>query len=151
MPLRLRSKKGAVLAEAVLSSCIFVPVMVFIIWSVLEVSYAYIIAMNMNEASHLAARALAEEYIRNPNIDHDSGAQQRVFSTVRIPMMVASNLQFSFPADGWVTRSLPRSVTVQCTYLPGEGDPPLPLFPNPDILKLRNKLNIQSSATMPLF
>ena len=151
MASKCRRKSGAVLVEAVLSCCVFVPLMVFIVWAVLEVSFAYIIATNMTEASHLAARALADEYLRNPAIAKNINAQQKILSTVRIPSMVNSNIQFTFPENGWITQSAPRSVTVQCTYMPGEGDPPLPQFPNPDILRLRDKISIQSSATTPLF
>ena len=146
-----RRSKGAVLVEAVLAIAIFVPIMVVIVWAVLEVSFAYIIATNMNEASHLAARALADEFLRNPSIVHDNKTQARILSTVRIPGMVATNEQFSFPPGAWVVTSVPRSVSVQCTYLPGVGDPPLALFPNPDILNIRSHLNIQSSATTPLY
>ena len=151
LTLRSRRKKGAVLAEAVLACCIFVPIMVFIVWSVLEVSFAYVIAINMTEASHLAARALADEYLRNPTVAWDGRLQNKILSTVRIPSMVASNRQFTFPDGAWVTKSVPRSVTVACTYIPGEGDPPLPAFPNPDILQLRSKISIMSTATTPLF
>jgi hypothetical protein len=146
-----RRKRGAVLVEAVLAITVFVPIMVVVVWAVLEVSFAYIIATNMNEAAHLAARALADEYVRNPSVVHDIKAQERILSTVRIPSMVSTNQQFSLPAGGFLVSSMPRSVTVQCTYLPGVGDPPLPLFPNPDILNLKGQLNIQSSATTPLY
>jgi hypothetical protein len=148
--IRKRSK-GSVLAEAVLSCCIFAPILVFIIWGVLEVSYAYIIGLNMSEAAHLAARALADEFLRNPSIAKNPQAQQQILQTVRIPNMVSSNNQFSFPENAWVLNSVPRSVTVQCTYIPGEGDPKLPAFPNPDLLHLREKVVIQSSSTSPLF
>lgn len=146
-----RRKSGAVLAEAVLACCIFVPVIVVIIWAVLEVSYAYVIGLYMSEAAHLAARALSDEFLRNPKVVSSPVIQQKVFSRIRIPMMVTSNEQFSLEEGAWVTKSLPRSVTVHCTYLPGVGDPPLPLFPNPDILNLRKKISIGASSTTPLF
>jgi len=131
--------------------CIFVPFIVFIVWGVLEVAYAYVIGMNMTEAAQLAARALSDEYLKNPAIATSPQKQQAIFSRVRIPMMVSSNDQFSLSADAWVTTKLPRSVTVCCTFLPGEGDPPLPLFPNPDILNCRKQITISSSSTSPLY
>ncbi|MBK7840930.1 MAG: pilus assembly protein [Candidatus Obscuribacter sp.] len=146
-----RRPSGGVLVEAVLSSCFFVPLIVFLIWGVLEVSFAYVIGVNMTEASQLAARALADEFTKNPRVAQSEQLQQQVFERIRIPNMVSCNEQFEIPAGGWVTKTLPRSITVNCTYLPGAGNPALPLFPSPDPLKIGSKVSIRSSSTTPLF
>ncbi|MFA6212988.1 MAG: hypothetical protein WCT03_13150 [Candidatus Obscuribacterales bacterium] len=146
-----RSTSAAVLVEAVVSTCILLPIIILTIWAWLEISYAYIIGMNMTEAANLASRALAAEYFRDPSVARDLAKQNRVLSRIRIDNMVASNTQFTIPDGGWQIKkaifSSPESVTVICTYIPGEGDPPLPKFPNPDPLNLRDKVNISSSAT----
>ncbi len=127
------------------------PVIILTIWAWLEISYAYIVGMNMTEAANLASRALAAEYFRDPTLARDLVKQNRVLSRIRIDNMVSSNVQFTIPDGGWQVKkailSSPESVTVICTYLPGEGDPPLPQFPNPDPLNLREKIRITSSAT----
>jgi hypothetical protein len=74
-----RRPSGGVLVEAVLSSCFFVPLIVFLIWGVLEVSFAYVIGVNMTEASQLAARALADEFTKNPRVAQSEQLQQKVF------------------------------------------------------------------------
>jgi hypothetical protein len=140
-----------VLAEAVLATCIFVPLIVFIVWGVLEVAYAYVIGINMTEAAQVAARALSDEFLKNPTIAQSPSQQQAILQRVRIPLMVSSNNQFSLGANAWVTKTIPRSVTVSCTYMPGEGNPALPPFPNPDILNCRDQINITSSSTSPLY
>jgi len=146
-----RRSSGAVLVEAVLSTCILLPIIILTIWAWIEISYAYIIGMNMTEAANLAARALAAEYYRDPTIAQDLLKQNLILSRIRIDNMVSSNAQFKIPDNGWQIKkailSSPESVTVTCTYTPGEGEPPLPNFPNPDPLNLRQKINISSSAT----
>lgn len=146
-----RRSSGAVLVEAVVSTCILLPIIILTIWAWLEISYAYIIGMNMTEAANLASRALAAEYFRDPSVARDLAKQNRVLSRIRIDNMVSSNAQFTIPEGGWQIKkaifSAPESVTVICTYMPEEGDPPLPKFPNPDPLNLRSQVNISSSAT----
>ncbi len=137
--------------EAVLSSCILMPVIILIIWAWLEIAYAYVIGINMTEAANLAARALATEYYRDPSITVSLQKQNKIFDRIRIAYMVSSNTQFTIPDGAWQVRKpflqSPQSVTVVCTYLPGEGSPALPKFPNPDPLNLREKISISSSAT----
>lgn len=148
---RLRRSSAAVLVEAVVSTCILLPIIILTIWAWLEISYAYIIGMNMTEAANLASRALAAEYLRDPSVARDLGKQNLILSRIRIDNMVASNAQFTIPDGGWQIKkaflSSPESVTVICSYIPGEGEPPLPKFPNPDPLNLREKVKISSSAT----
>lgn len=151
MRLRRRRLRGGILVEAVLSCCFFLPMIVFLIWAVLEVCYAYVIGVNMTEASQLAAHALSDEFAKDPSIVQSESKQQRLLSRIRIPNMVSCNEQFTIPDGGWTTKSLPRSVTVTCSYLPGAGDPCLPLFPNPDPLKLAGQISIKSTSTSPLF
>lgn len=146
-----RLSRAAVLLEAVLSSCILLPVIILIIWAWLEIAYAYVIGMNMTEAANLAARALASEYYRDPSVAVSLSKQNAILDRIRIACMVSSNSQFTIPDGAWQVRKpflqSPRSVTVVCTYIPGEGTPPLPAFPNPDPLNLRQNISISSSAT----
>lgn len=146
-----RKKRGGVLVEAVLSSCFFLPIIVFIILGILQVAHAYVIGVNMTEASQLAARALSDEYTRDPGIVRNPDRQQLILNRIRIPGMVASAEQFQIPEGGWHIAPFPRSVTVTCTYVPGLGEPPLPRFPNPDPLGIAKRICIRSSATVPLF
>jgi len=146
-----RQKRGGVLVEAVLSSCFFLPIIVFVILGILQVAHAYVIGVNMTEASQLAARALSDEYLRDPSIINNFERQQLILNRIRIPGMVTSAEQFQIPDGGWVITSFPRSITVSCTYMPGLGEPPLPRFPNPDPLGFAKRVCIRSSATVPIF
>ncbi|MBK9206619.1 MAG: pilus assembly protein [Candidatus Obscuribacter sp.] len=144
-----RRPSGGVLVEAVLSSCFFVPLIVFLIWGVLEVSFAYVIGVNMTEASQLAARALADEFTKNPRVAQSEQLQQQVFERIRIPNMVSCNEQFEIPAGGWVTKTLPRSITVNCTYLPGLATQHCHYFPVLTHLKLAVKCQFAPAALLP--
>lgn len=138
-------RRGAVMAEAVSALAVMFPLLVLIIFVTLEASYAYVIGRNMNNAAFLASRALGLKYQTYPGIVTDTAEQQAIFSTIRIPNMVSGNAQFTIM--NWNTAASPPTVTVQVTYLPGQGTPALPSFPNPDPLNLGAAFRIGSSAT----
>ena len=143
---RSRSRRGDLIAEAVIVLAILFPTVVLTIYMSLEASQAYVIARAMHEAADLAARELASEYHSSPGIVSSDPAQQAVFTNIRTPNMVSTNSQFSIPTNGWNTSGTPPTVTVTVKYLSGQGTPALPSFPSPDPLKLGSLFVVQSSA-----
>lgn len=144
-----RRKNGAVLAESVLAVSIFVPIMVVLLWAVMEVCYAYVIGIQMTEAARVAARSLADEYLKNRSVISSSSRQNAILANIRIPMMVEDNEQFTI--HSWEPKGECRTVTVSCRYIPGVGSNPLPPFPCPDFFGLGGKLEVSSLATAPLY
>lgn len=147
--LTCRRQVGTI-AEAVTALALFVPILVVVIYATIQATNAYVIAENMTQGAQTAARALSEEYMLHPSIVTDSAAQQAVFYNIRIPKMISSNSQFSIPANGWQTAVEPKTVTVIVTYIPGAGSPPLPPYPNPNILNLGSTFRIAIPATFRL-
>lgn len=142
---RTRTRHAQILAESVVALTIFTPLIIFMIWAIIEVSYVYVIGIHMTEAAQLAAQALASQFQRDQAIERSQQKQAEILSNIRIPGMVQSNAQFT--VESWQTRKQPRSVTVVCTYIPGEGDPPLATFPNPDLFHMAKDFQICSRAT----
>ena len=145
-------EKGAALVDAAVGFCFVFPFLLIVCVVMIEASYAYIIARNMQEGACLASRALAHYYLTNPEVPTTPAEQQAIFSGIRIPGYVADNSQFSIPSGsaGWNTGGTPQTVTVVCTYLPGKGTPPLGPFPNPDPLGLGNAYRVSCAATYRL-
>lgn len=142
-----RRNSSGMLAEAVSSLALLLPVMLIIVFVAIQGSNAYVIARHMNQGAMIAARSLAEEYLVNNDIVTDTAAQQAIFSEIRLKDMISSNSQFSIPSGGWQTATDPKTVTVVCTYIPGAGSPPNPPFPNPDILGLGANFKVSMEAT----
>jgi len=153
MKVLVRSRcRGTGLAETAASLALFLPVLITIAFVVIETSYAYTIAENMNVGAALAARGLAQEYQLDPGVTTNTTEQAAVFSGIRITNMINSNSQFSIPSgsSGWNTSATPPTVTVKVKYISGGGSPALPTFPNPDPLGLGATFTISSTATYRL-
>lgn len=138
------------LAETISALSIIAPIMLMMIYAVVEASQAYLIASAMNNGAALAARALADYYQTNPEVVYTNSEQQAIFSNIRINGKIADNSQFTIPAGGWNLSSNPPTVTVVCSYLPGKGSPSLPPYPALDPLKLGSFI-VSSSATYSLY
>ena len=67
------------LAEAVSSLALLLPVMLVIVFVAIQGSNAYVIARHMNQGAMIAARSLAEEYLVNNDIETDTTTQQAIF------------------------------------------------------------------------
>lgn len=147
--LACRGQVGTI-AEAVTALALFVPVFVVVVYVTIQATNAYVIAENMTQGAQTAARALSEEYRMHPNIVTDTNAQQAIFYNIRIPKMISSNSQFSIPNNGWQTAVEPKTVTVIVTYIPGAGSPPLPPYPNPNLLNMSSAFRIAIPATYKL-
>ena len=146
-----RRNKGSLLVEAVSALAMMSPIFLIMIFVVIEASQAYVIATAMTEGAGLASRALADYYQTNPEVVYTSSEQQAIFANIRIPGKISSNAQFSIPTGGWNLTSSPPTVTVVCSYLPGQGSPALGPYPSIDPLGLGSRFVVSSSATYSLY
>ncbi len=139
--------RGVSIAEAAASLTLLLPLMMTILFVVLEASYAYLIKTSLNEAAREAGRDLSVAYGQDASIAGNRTLEDaQVFDTIRITNMVNNSAQFSEPV--WNTSSSPPTVTVGVTYTSGQYG--LPTFPNPDPLGLSGQLTISASSTYRL-
>jgi hypothetical protein len=140
-----RKSIGITLVEFGAALVIGLPLVITIIYAVLEASYLFSIRQHINQAAGLASRALAIEYGRNPKIAlAPNGPEvQAVLTNIRIPNFVQDNAQFSTPS---FNPTDPSSVTITCSYPPA-GKYGLPPFPNPDPFHLGKNFQIDATAT----
>jgi len=142
-----RCGTGASIAEAAAALSLLLPLMILIIYVILESSYAYMIKNSLSEAVRQAGRDLSLAYGEDPNIMYDRAMQDiEVFDKIRITNMVNDSAQFSDPV--WDTSNSPPTVRVTCTYLSSQYN--LPTFPNPDPLRLGSNYSITATSTYRL-
>lgn len=141
---------GGALAETVTTIAIMLPVLVIALLVIIEASRACTISNQMTQGAYLAARELAINYHNYPEVATTPALQQAIFSNVRINNYVSGNAQFQLAGAGFNVAGKPSTVTVSCTYLSGQGSPPLPSFPTCDPLKLGSLYKITSTATYAL-
>jgi hypothetical protein len=137
---------------AVLS--MLVPLLIAILYVVLEGSYAYTIQTNLDSSARRAARALAINYGNNPTAAQASGGPNgylAAFGKCCIPHFVQDvNTQFVSPpgyTNFFNTGTNPPQVSVTVTYPSAGIAPDMPPFPNPDVLHLGSNFKLQSTAT----
>ena len=137
------------MVEWVAGAVLFIPLLICIIFVVLEISRAYSIKVALDAASKRAARQLAIDYGVDPINNITNAHQQAVFTTVRIPTFVMDNTQFS--AAAYALGPVPPTVSVTVSYPAAGIAGVLPPFPDPDPLNIRSTIQINSIATYPLY
>jgi len=126
---------------------LLLPLMITMIFVVLEASYAYTIRTSLAEGAREAARDLAIAYGQNPSVATDRSLQNSlVFDTIRITNMINSSTQFDDPVFN--TASDPETVSVNVRYTSSQNG--LPPFPNPDPLNLGSSFQISAQSTYRL-
>lgn len=143
-----RNARGFGLSEAAATMALMLPVLIFVLMVIMEVSQACIISAQMTAGASMAAQALAVYYHNDPEVATTASEQQAIFTNIRIPSYINSNSQFQI--TNWNLSGSVNTVTVTCTYLSGEGSPPLPNFPSFNPLKLGSLFTITSTATYRL-
>ena len=142
-----RRSKGAVLAEFAAVMALMFPVLMLILFVVLEMAQAYLIKDALSQAARQAARDLAIVYGQDPTIQFSRANQDStVFSKIQIPNVVNSAVQFSNPV--WNSAASPPTVSVSVSYTSGKNG--LPVFPNPDPLSLGSSFSLSGSSTYRL-
>jgi Flp pilus assembly protein TadG len=142
-----RQQQGVSLVEFAVAVSLFLPVLITIIYVVLEASYLYNIKANLDVASRKAARELAIMYGANKTQATQPKATNPVYTNTRIAYFVADNQQFDDPT--FTPNPTPGTVTVTVHY-PTNGAYGLPRFPNPDPLNLGSTFDLTSTSTFSL-
>lgn len=145
--MRVPRERGASIPEFAVVLSLFLPLMLTIVYVVLQASNLYMIKANLDVASRKASRELAILYNTNQAQASAPAASNTVYTNTRIPNFVVANGQFDDPQ--FVTNPKPGTVTVRIHY-PTQGGFGLPPFPNPDILKLGSAFDLSSQATFSL-
>lgn len=145
--LTAKRKNGSTLAETAAAMVVLLPVVVCLIFVVLEASQAYLIQQSLDQAAREAARNLAVQYGQNNSIAASRITQDTlVFDGIRIHNVVNASSQFEDPT--WDTSGSPPTVSVKVDYTSGKNG--LPTFPNPDPLHLGSHFQLSGSSTYRL-
>ncbi len=146
-PASKKRQRGASLVEFAVALSLFLPLLISIIYVVLEASFMYTIKANLDVASRKAARELAIMYGTNKTNAQQPKASNPVYTNTRIPNFVVNNNQFDDPT--FATAVPPGTVTVTVHY-PTGGAFGLPPFPNPDPLNIGSSFDLTSTSTFSL-
>ncbi|MBI4533789.1 MAG: pilus assembly protein [Candidatus Melainabacteria bacterium] len=142
-----RTPQGVSIAEAAASLGLLLPLVILVVFVILEASYAYLIKTSLSQAARQAARDLAIAYGQNSQVATSRALQDSmVFSNIQISKMVTSTQQFDNPVFN--AAADPPTVSVTVRYLSGQYG--LPVFPNPDPLNLGSSFIITASSTYRL-
>jgi hypothetical protein len=140
-------ERGATIVETGASLAVFLPILLAMLFVVIEVSTAFLIKESLAQGAREAARALAVAYGNNPGIATSRSQQNaQVFDTIRIVNIIASSAQFSNPV--FSPNANPPTVTVTATFTSNQNG--LPQFPNPDPLHLGANFKLSSTSTYRL-
>lgn len=154
---RLRNRKGAAkIAEFAVSMVIIIPLLITIVYVILEVSHAYLIWSGLQQGAQEAARLLAT-YPASPTSNYQTLTPQQinnVLAQVQNPQVINDYHQFSYPQTPPFTGQSyfyyptagapPTEAGVTVKYLSGQYG--LPVFPDADVLNLGSKFTLQASA-----
>ena len=142
-----KTNRGVSIVEAAASLALLFPLVMLIVFVVLEASYAYLIRTSLSQAAQQAARELSVVYGQDPTISTDRSQQDsQVFNTIRITNIINNSQQFDNPL--FDTTGNPPTVSVTVRYLSNQYG--LPAFPSPDPLQLGNKYQITATSTYRL-
>jgi Flp pilus assembly protein TadG len=142
-----RNQKGTSIAETAASMVILLPILIMVLFVVMEASQAYLIKEGLSQAAREAARNLAVAYGQSTSIvDSRTTQDDKVFDNIRIKNIVNASEQFDNPT--WDTTGSPPIVTVRVEYKGGQYG--LSTFPNPDPLKLGQNFKLDATSTYRL-
>jgi hypothetical protein len=143
----MRSNHGFSIAETAASMTLLIPLIVLILFVILEAGYSLFLKSMLTEAARQGSRNLAISYGQNPQIKDNRGlADALVFEHIRIASVINANAQFEDPV--WNNTVQPYTVTVTAKYASGQYG--LRQFPYPDVLKLGSKFVMQARSTYRL-
>jgi Flp pilus assembly protein TadG len=133
--------------ETAASLVVMLPLLVMIMFVVLEASHAYLIKESLAQGAREAARALAIAYGQNSQIANNRPLEDaQVLSGITIPNIINASAQFSDPV--WTTTGSLPEVMVTVTYTSNQNG--LPPFPNPDPLHLGSNFTLNATSTYRL-
>src|SRR5271168_809739 len=106
-----KRKRGFAIVESAAAICVVLPLIFLVIFSVLEISYAYMLRSSLDSAARNAARDLAVDYGQDPTIATSRTQQDSlVFDSIRMTNVIANSAQFDNPV--FDTTDSPPTVSV---------------------------------------
>ena len=142
-----RKARAVSIAEAAAVTSLLLPLLILVLFVVVEATQAYLIKNSLAEAARQAARDLSVEYGQDPAVAGSRSLQDTlVFDKIRIKNVVNDSQQFNNPV--FDTSADPPTVKVTVEYKGGQYG--LPSFPNPDPLQLGKNFKIDATSTYRL-
>jgi hypothetical protein len=142
-----RRSAGSAIVEGAAGLMILIPLLILIVYVVLEASHAYFIYGSLQQGAQEAARALATYPVGQPpgyvNFPLTPGQIQAVLQPITVSGVINDPSQFTPTFIG--PPSSPTSVVVTVKYTSGQNG--LPVFPDADVLNLGSSFQLQASAT----
>jgi len=164
---RRNRKSGATLAEAAAAMALIFPIIMSVLYVMMEASQVYVITEALNQSARQAARNIATMYHTYPQIALAANNSQALTLCCKpicktpgtVGAYVTDVSQFG-GASGAGTNltftnlsnmdlkgtTAPPTVTVTCTYI-SNGTTQLPSFPQFDVLKLSKIANFKMMGT----
>ena len=122
----IRIARGTSIAETGASMSLLIPVVMTILFVLVEACYAIFLGAGLSECARVAARNLAITYGQNPLVASDRATQDAiVFQYIHMTNVVNSTAQFDDPV--FDTAKYPHTVSVNVHYASGKYG--LPTFP----------------------
>lgn len=144
MKLTCRTHKGSSLVECAASMAVMLPLLMTILFVMMEMAQAYLIKEGLVQGAREAARGLAIAYNRNPSIaGNRTLADSSVLNNIRIQNIINASTQFNDPV--WNTNQSPATVTVTVNYTSNKNG--LPQFPAVDPLNLAANFALSAAST----
>jgi Flp pilus assembly protein TadG len=138
-----RKQRASSIAEAAAAMGIMLPLIFIVIFTVIEITQAYLIRECLAQGARSAARQMAIAYGQDNQIKESRSLQNKlVFDNIRITNIINSSQQFDNPK--WNVTGYPPTVTVTVSYTSGKNG--LPAFPNTDPLNLASKLTLSAKS-----
>lgn len=139
---RIRAREGITLVEAAAALALLLPLLVVVIFVIIEATKAYEISRDLQIGAELGARALATNGSTTTGVQ-----QQQILSNITVGNTVVDPSQFYNVV--WNQDDNPPSVTVFVQYK-STGPKQPPPFPNPDPLNLGANFIMKSQSTYRL-
>jgi hypothetical protein len=143
-----RRRSGVSLVEFGAAMALGLPLILIMLYAVLEANYLFTIRTHLDQATREAGRQLMSKYQKDPTPANNTSANSNtVTNTINLPGFVVSSSQFNVVYS--YAPPSPSTVTVTCTY-PTGGAAGLMPFPAPDPLGLGPSFSISATGTFPL-
>jgi hypothetical protein len=142
-----RSPRAVAIAEGAASLALLLPLVFTMVFTIMEVIYAYFLKSSIFECARRAARDMAIAYGVTPTVYGSRATQDlMVFNNMRLANVVSNSAQFDNAV--FRTSSDPAAVTVNLRYLSNQCG--LPAIPYPDPLMPGSSFQIAATSTCRL-
>lgn len=150
-----RSREGISIVELVAAMVFGLPLIMIMIYVVLEANMLFTIRTNCDNAVRRASQLLINEYVKT-GVATPEVSNGNLPGTMGFDVMTADGHYFINKSANqftwtWDLANKPATVTVTVTYpTAGNNANNLLPFPHPDPLNIKNKFTIITSGTFPV-